>query len=305
MTRLTYLGITCRLLLGILWLVAALLKASDFGGFREVLTQDYRLPQFAVYLAMLLPALETLVGLCLLIEFKVREALWATIVMLSGFCLMIGYGLIGGNLESCGCLGSFSELSPSLAVLRNVACIGAALCALRFEPTPVSAPWKGWILGAACTLAALATGTSVEEPHFQQPTLIYGEQLIDLDINLPELNDGPVAIFIFKAGCSKCWDALPQIQTLQNEPRLNVLGITPSTHTEIETLREKLQPQFPIHSISQETYEDLDVEIPAILLLHNGVLKAHLEGRIPTLESIQHFSEAWFSKYLDGQALTQ
>ncbi|MBT6179506.1 MAG: hypothetical protein HOI23_19850 [Deltaproteobacteria bacterium] len=302
--RLEYLSIGFRLLLGFFWLIAAASKASDFGGFVELLGEQYQLPRLFAYAAFLLPSIETLLGLTLLLGFRVREALWASIVMLAGFCLLIGYGLLGGNLESCGCLGSFSDLSPPLAIFRNIGCMLAAYCALRFEPfQPQFNPWKGWLIGSACVLVALATGTSREKPHFQTPTLIYGQPLPQLGVDIPELSQGSVALIVFHAGCSKCWDAMPQIQTFQNEPRLKLVGLTPSSGDELKIFQDTLQPPFPIYSISQETYEALDQKIPAILLVHNGILRAHLEGRMPSLASIQHFSKDWFDKFLNGQAL--
>jgi len=286
-----------------MWLTAALFKALDFGSFSQIIRHQYQLPQLIAYVGMFLPALETLVGLSLILEFKIREALWISIAMLAGFCVVIGYGMLGGTLESCGCLGGFDDIEPSWAITRNLALIAMTIWALRFEPHEhISSSWKGWILGAACTLAALTTGSSTQEPHFQKETLVYGKALPELGVDIPNLNEGPVALFIFKAGCSKCWDAMPQIKTLQAEPKLKIIGLTPSDEAEIETFKDTLSPDFPIYPISQETYDNLVKEIPALLLLHHGILHIHLEGRIPTLASIRQFSNVWFNTFLEGQS---
>lgn len=300
--RLEHLSTGCRLLLGFFWLVAATSKASDFGAFSNLIREQYQLPQLFAYAALLLPSFETLLGLALLIEFKVRQALWSSSVLLVVFCILIGYGLSGGQLESCGCLGSFEELTPTWAIVRNLALLAMAQMAIHFEsPITSSAPWKGWFLGVSCTLMALAAGSSTQEPHFQDPALSYGQAMPELSTKIPELVKGPVAIFVFKAGCSKCWDAVPQIQTLQAETRLHVIGISPSTEPEIQTLSDNLKTTFPIYSISKEDYERLDLKIPALLMLHDGILKAHIEGRVPTLASIRHFTNQWFEEFLGKQ----
>ena len=303
MHRLTYVALGCRLLLGFVWLIAAAFKAIDFGGFNEIMRLQYELPRLLSYPAAFLPALETFLGLCLILEFRVRQALWASIALLGGFCLVIVYGLSVGELESCGCLGSFDDIAPHWAIARNMVLGILAYGSLRFDPQEQEASfWKGWVIAAACIVCALGTGSSIHQPHFQEPSLVSGQALPELEIDIPELNKGPVAIYLFKAGCSKCWDAMAQVQTLSAEPRLKIVGMTPSLPAEIQTFRSAFKPEFPIYSISDAVYKKIGSKIPAIFMIYDGILQAHVEQRVPTLTSIRHFSNDWFESFLEAKA---
>ena len=121
MSRLTYLAIASRLLLGLLWLSAATFKALDFGGFNEIIRQQYQLPQLVSYAATFLPALETFLGLCLLLEFRVRQALLGSITLLLAFCGVIAYGLGPVTLslvDALAVLMIFRPAGQSSVILR-------------------------------------------------------------------------------------------------------------------------------------------------------------------------------------------
>lgn len=298
-----YLAISARLILGFIWIAAATAKALDIGSFHQTLVQGYQLPTQVYYLALFIPVIEVAVGLCLLLTFQVRAVLKINIALIAVFSLMILYGLQGGELESCGCLGLIDDISPAWALARNLLMLMCSLVALKYEPLiSESALWNGWLIATACIIMALITGTSTSEPHYKKDTMVYGEQLPDLGVEIPEINDGAVAIFLFKAGCSKCWDAIPQVETFAAEPQIKIVGISPSSQDEIQILSSKLQPSFPIYTISQEVYEKLGQKIPALFLTYDGTLHGHIEGRVPTLTSIRHYTNPWFSKFLVGSS---
>ena len=295
-----YLGISCRLILGLVWLVTALLKGLDFQSFNSILREQYNLHRYFSYLAVFLPVVETAVGLSLLIEFRVKDALRLSIGLLTVLSFIIAYGMLGGNLEACGCFGALDTTSPAMALLRNTVLIAMAFCALRFEPSP-PAPrgWKGWVLSLACIVAALTTGSSVHQPHFQEKSLQIGDQFPTLEVGIPELPTGPTLVFGFYAECSKCWDAIPQIKTFSHQPTLKIVGFTPSPLEKIKVYEEELTPGFPIHQVSEEWLKKFGSKIPLFILVKDGIIEFISKGPILTEATFIHFNETWYRAFLE------
>ena len=294
-----YLGISCRLILGLVWLVTALLKGLDFQSFNSILREQYNLHRLFSYLAIFLPVIETALGLALLIEFRVKNALHLSIGMLGALSLLIVYGMVGGNLESCGCFGSFDTTSPAVALARNAVLIAMAICALRFEPaTHQPSPWKGWLLSTACIIAALATGASIHEPHYKEKSIQRGDTFPQLEAGIPALPNGTVIVFAFYAECSKCWDAIPQIQTFSKRDGLNVIGFTPSLSEKLKVYEEKLNPGFPIHQVSEEWLQKFGSKIPLFIMVKDGVIEFISKGRVLTETTFIHFHEPWYNTFL-------
>ncbi|MGE0492719.1 MAG: MauE/DoxX family redox-associated membrane protein [Vulcanimicrobiota bacterium] len=76
---------------------------------------DYRiLPARSVTLvAVTLPWLEILVGLCLLTGFLIRSAAVLEVVLSSGFAFAVGSAVVRGKVVPCGCFVSLGwEVSP-------------------------------------------------------------------------------------------------------------------------------------------------------------------------------------------------
>lgn len=299
-----YTAIACQLVLALAWLVAASHKALDFGGFNDILRDQYKLPQLASYAAMFLPAFETSLGLAIVLKFHARAALWASVVLLAIFSMAIGYGLMQGELSSCGCLGTYMALTPGGSLARNLGLAALALFSLRHLPLVQEEPsgLKGWLVASACILAALTTGSSTQEPHFSEPGLNVGDGLEALALGIPNLGKEPTLLFAFKAECPKCWDGGAQVESFSQEKRLKIIGLTPSTEEALEVFRRKLEPSFEVHGISEETLELLAAQVPVFFFVKNGIVVSRIESNLQSLVVYKHFGGAWFENFLGTAA---
>lgn len=110
-----------RLLVGGIFLVAAVPKIGDPGGFADAV-RGYGLlpPPFVVPFALMLPWLEMLVALYLLAGYMSRWAGAAAAVLLAMFVVALTDALITGNTaHSCGCFGKGAGSNPILAFLAG------------------------------------------------------------------------------------------------------------------------------------------------------------------------------------------
>jgi uncharacterized membrane protein YphA (DoxX/SURF4 family) len=113
--------LVARLLLGGIFLAAALPKLQDAGAFADAVRAYHLLPpEVVVPFALILPWLELLVALYLLTGFMARFAAGAAVLMLASFVVALVSALASGNTaHSCGCFGSGIGANPVVAFLAG------------------------------------------------------------------------------------------------------------------------------------------------------------------------------------------
>jgi len=99
--------LTARLLLGLVFIAAALPKVADPPGFAKAIWGYALFPAWSLSpLALVLPWLELACGLALCLGLWVRAAaLWTGALLLS-FCLALGFNLARRHPVDCGCFGA-------------------------------------------------------------------------------------------------------------------------------------------------------------------------------------------------------
>jgi len=102
-------GVTlaARLVLGLVFIAAALPKVADPPGFAKAIWGYALFPAWSLSpLALVLPWLELACGLALCLGLWVRAAaLWTGALLLS-FCLALGFNLARRHPVDCGCFGA-------------------------------------------------------------------------------------------------------------------------------------------------------------------------------------------------------
>jgi putative oxidoreductase len=93
-----------RIAMGLLLVVSGALKLPDPGQFAQVIMRYDIVPaDLAPYAAVLVPALETLLGLLLVIGYRVRAAALIAAAMMLAFGAFIAANVARGRSFDCGC----------------------------------------------------------------------------------------------------------------------------------------------------------------------------------------------------------
>lgn len=123
----------CRLLLGLLFVWAALGKLADLPAFAEQVAA-YRLlpPRLVPLVAVTLPGMELVAALALLSGWARGGGLVLISGMLVVFILAVGQALLRGIDLECGCFGGDTTAS-GWTLLRNLALLAAAGAALAWD----------------------------------------------------------------------------------------------------------------------------------------------------------------------------
>jgi uncharacterized membrane protein YphA (DoxX/SURF4 family) len=110
----------CRLILGIIFLYAAIEKIIDPKEFAIAIYYYQLLPDLAVnLLAVMLPWLEVLLATCLICGIYIRGAALLSSLLFLAFSTALTISLVRGLDISCGCFGKSSDNITWLYLLRD------------------------------------------------------------------------------------------------------------------------------------------------------------------------------------------
>jgi uncharacterized membrane protein YphA (DoxX/SURF4 family) len=105
-----------RLVLGITFIWAGLQKMADPQDFAKIIYGYGVFPGISInFMAIFLPYVEALAGLCLVAGILPRSALLIINGLLIGFILLIGFNLFRGHVFDCGCFSVSDTRAPSSA----------------------------------------------------------------------------------------------------------------------------------------------------------------------------------------------
>lgn len=193
-----WLGATCRMTLGVVFILAGWAKLGHASEFALVLA-NYKLLPRAVELPLALgvPGLELTTGLALLLGVFVRLAAACALVMSIGFAALVTSALARGLNIECGCFAgastvSFWHLGLDLGLLT------LAVGLIRFGPDRWALQGRPWwagkkprvgmaslllVVGALPTLVFGLPGSTAPLPALQTsapPTLIFDPPSLEL-----------------------------------------------------------------------------------------------------------------------------
>jgi uncharacterized membrane protein YphA (DoxX/SURF4 family) len=122
-----------RVGLGVIFIVAALPKLQDPVGFSKSVSNYHLLPEIVErVLALVLPPMELLVGVCLIAGVVDAGASLITFVLMVVFTVAIGSALARGLDISCGCFDTDGGAKVGLSkIVENLVMTGAALAVWR------------------------------------------------------------------------------------------------------------------------------------------------------------------------------
>jgi hypothetical protein len=216
-----------RLLLALVFAVAAVAKLADRPSFRETLA-EFGVPRVLTGGgALMLPLTELVVAALLSPAATARVAAGAALALLVVFCAAVAAALARGARPACACFGSVRSTPVGRGTLARNALLGGAAAAVAIEPgaaLPALSP--AVVLGVALALAGWLC---------QELLRRHGRLLLRLDAlegaaaGLPvgapaprfALLDGllarglPVALVFTDAECGPCREAVPVLAAEQ------------------------------------------------------------------------------------------
>jgi uncharacterized membrane protein YphA (DoxX/SURF4 family) len=149
----------CRIAVGLLFIFSGLIKANDPLGFSYKLDEYFEvfnitfLSSFALSIAILLCALEMLLGFALLIGARPVKVAWGLLLLIIFFGFLTFYSAYFKVVQTCGCFGDAIPLTPWQSFSKDTVLLllVAVIFVNRKTIKPLFKPKSGdqWLIGAA------------------------------------------------------------------------------------------------------------------------------------------------------------
>ncbi len=117
-----------RIIVGVLFIISGFIKLNDPVGFSFKLEEYFSsgvldLPFFEPYalqISIFVVIVEVLLGVMLLVGFRVKITVWSLLLMIVGFTFLTFYSAYFNKVTDCGCFGDAIKLTPWESFTKDI-----------------------------------------------------------------------------------------------------------------------------------------------------------------------------------------
>lgn len=117
-----------RIVVGILFIISGFIKLNDPVGFSFKLEEYFSqgvldlpfLEPHALTISIIVVIFEVLVGVMLLVGFRVKFTVWSLLIMIVGFTFLTFYSAYFNKVTDCGCFGDAIKLTPWESFTKDI-----------------------------------------------------------------------------------------------------------------------------------------------------------------------------------------
>jgi len=281
----TILPLALKMLLGIVFIVSAVLKIFDMDSF-EIYIYSYHF--FSLNMSFLVARAaiiaELVLGIGLVSNCFHKLMWWGSVAMLGAYTSLLIYALILGRTDNCHCFGDYLQFNPWQSILKNGVLL--LLFALVYKVKGWSFRGQHWALMgmiAACTVAVFVVSppdnfTPSYNPEHNLQTESFVEALSQAPLEGLNLTDGKQIICFFSTGCEYCQMAAHKLSLMQQYygfPAENITYIFMGSEEGIERFYERSESARYRNVLYQDVHNLLKItngSFPIIAFFEDGKL---------------------------------
>ncbi len=166
--------------------------AKDFGSFFEIFIP------WALEIAMIMIVLEVVLGVAVLLLYRMNITAWVLLILMVFFTFLTGYSAILNKVTDCGCFGDFIKLTPWQSFWKDIFLMFFVLHLFwyrkRYVPTLRTREGNFAIIGATAVATFIGVYAINHLPYFDWRAYKVGN-------NIPHEMQPPVAAigeYVFK-----------------------------------------------------------------------------------------------------------
>lgn len=270
-----------QVVVGLVFLLAALLKALDPVSFTEQIASYAILPDLSVLAAWTLIIFEVGLATALIVNFLPRVVPLLTIALLLFFIAITFYGISIGLGENCGCFGNLMHRGPEQVIVEDALMIVALVFAtiVLWGRRAVGLRWRAVVALSAAALAAVITGVHDQLPVDDlvtqlRPGARFSTWPVD-GLYGKDLNSGTHVVFLFSIhGRNVAADVERMNVIAQREEVPSAVGLIIDGTEHLTTLMFEYAAAFPVAAIEPRFARPLYRRLPRVFLLRDGVVSA-------------------------------
>lgn len=268
----TILPIALKVLLGIVFIVSAVLKIFDMDKF-EIYVYSYHFfsLNFSFLVARAAIIAELVLGI-MLISNCLHKLVWrGSMAMLIGYTVLLLYALVIGRTDNCHCFGDVLQFDPKQSILKNVVLMGLFL--LVYKAKEWKTPFR-WLFFCLALVASSVAVFVVSPPDNFTPSYatehnlqvdLFEEALSSPPLDSLTLKEGKQVVCFFSTGCEYCQMAAHKLSLMQQFygfPAENITYVFMGSEEGIERFYE--------HSESARYRNVLYEDVRNLLKITNG-----------------------------------
>jgi uncharacterized membrane protein YphA (DoxX/SURF4 family) len=288
MTMRRLIGHAGRILIGLVFLAAGLLKTIDPEQFaRQIAGYGIVGAGFAGLAAPVLIAFEVTLGVVLIAGAWPRAGALIGVTLLLAFIGVEAYGLAKGRTESCGCFGAYVQRTPAQVIAEDLVFIGFGLLAwwgLR--------GWDGLRAGRALRIAAVtaagALGLAIASPALPIDPWVTGLRAgttvagLPVGPHLSDLGDGRALVAVFDVGDAAAAGIAGSLNDLAAHPGApRVVALTPAEVEAIAGFQWTAVPAFEVRRVDPPVLKRIYRRLPRFFLVEGGRVRAVYDVAAP------------------------
>ena len=271
-----------KVLLGLLFIVSAILKMMDMDRF-EVYVYSFQFfslnQSFLVARAAII--IELVLGIGLISNCFHQLMWWGSMAMLTFYNLLLCYALIIGRTDSCHCFGAFLPFNPWQSILKNLVLMGLFMLVYKVKGRSFKGRWMALAgVAIASTLAVFIVSPPDNYIHNSSPEQNLNETLFNEILSQPpldalQLQDGKQVVCFLTTSCELCQLAAHKLSIMQQRygfPSENITFVFMGNEEGIKEFYEKSESA----EYRSVLYEDV-----------HGLLKV-INGNFPTMAFLDH-----------------
>lgn len=295
---LSLLGSLSGIALGLVFIAAAGIKATDPGLFATQITSYGFTPaSLGPALAYLLILVELVLGVAVVVQVAPRLGTTALLALLGVFIVATAIAWSQGNVRECGCFGRAAARGPLGVILEDILFVALGVLALRFRKA-TAAPRPRWILFLLLlplTLAAPWVGPRLPVDRWVTP-IAPGADLSNMAVDglkVP-LQEGLVFLALLGTDCAPCIAALPTLDEIAQaeKGRVEVVGVLAGDQRAARAFRMDHVPSFALGYSPESILRQYYRKVPVFVLLDAGRVTKAWWQKPPSREEIARYLPA-------------
>lgn len=252
-----------EVVLGVTFVVSALLKALDVNGFIGAIGNYHVLPSavWEGYAAMATLGVETFLGVSMLLGMGARRlTLGVTTLVLVVFSGLIVYAWMFHGLKDCGCTGGI-KMGPVASLVKNALLLTLAVGAWQGFKWKNALDVSGAVRGKAFMLASLGAafivGYGVAESEPPPPPIpresgVFSQFSVEQDGVRYDLGQGEYVVALLSTTCDHCMKSVEALNALLERPGFpRVVGLCKGDEASLERFRTGTAPEYPTGIVAE------------------------------------------------------
>jgi uncharacterized membrane protein YphA (DoxX/SURF4 family) len=283
-----------RGLLGLIFLVAASLKAVNPAGFSTQIESYGWLPASWIYpSALFFITVEFLLGMALVVNLLPRLASLGTGLLLLAFMVVLVEAWYNGKVVDCGCFGANSGVGPGAGALRDLGFLALLVPTFLWGASPSRGQWRVSVVAVS---VLLGLSLSLAAPSLPLDGLLTrlspGATLVELEMEALVPEQGAILVALLDLEGEASQAAVASLNDLTMEfLDAEVLSFAAAGADERFVFGIEHGALFPVEEIGNGTLGQMARRLPRFALFQEGQVTAVWNDQAPDPESLRSVLE--------------